>query len=44
MLCASYGDLKHAEGLFPEPGPATMDELLATHDKAKAGASFATTS
>ena len=34
MLCASYGDLKQAEGLFPEPGPATMDELLATHDKA----------
>ena len=34
MLCAFYGDLKHAEGLFPEPGPATMDELLATHDRA----------
>lgn len=31
MLCAPYGDLKNAEALFPEPGPATMDELLATH-------------
>jgi len=34
MLCASYGDLKHAEGLFPELGPAIMDELLATHGSA----------
>lgn len=34
MLCAPYGDLKSAEALFPEPGPATMDELLATHDSA----------
>ena len=32
MLCAPYGDLKRAEALFPEPGPTTMDELLATHD------------
>lgn len=34
MLCARYGDLKRAEALFPEPGPTTMDELLATHDSA----------
>ena len=34
MLCAPYGDLKRAEALFPEPGPTTMDELLATHDSA----------
>lgn len=34
MLCARYGDLERAEALFPEPGPATMDELLATHDSA----------
>ena len=34
MLCAPYGDLERAEALFPEPGPATMDELLATHDSA----------
>ncbi len=33
MLCATYGDLGRAAGLFPEPGPATMDELLATHHK-----------
>lgn len=31
MLCATYGDLAHADMLLPEPGPATMDELLATH-------------
>ena len=31
MLCATYGDLTHANKLFPEPGPVTMDELLATH-------------
>lgn len=31
MLCATYGDLTHADKLFPETGPATMDELLATH-------------
>ena len=31
MLCATYGDLAPADTLLPEPGPATMDELLATH-------------
>ena len=31
MLCAAYGDISAASALLPEPGPATMDELLATH-------------
>ncbi len=31
MLCAAYGDMSAASALLPEPGPATMDELLATH-------------
>ena len=33
MLCAAYGDLAHAFELLPEPEPATMAELLATHRK-----------
>ncbi len=33
MLTSAYGDLAAVESLLPEPGPATMDELLATHQK-----------
>lgn len=33
MLCAAYGDLARAPELLPEPEPATMAELLATHRK-----------
>ena len=33
MLTSAYGDPTATEALLSEPGPSTMDELLATHQK-----------